>query len=140
MEHSQIPIWQASRHKGGVNSVDGIGGGESGGMRVGEIGESKVKGRKYGGELGSGGADKQVLVWDFRQKEKPVCSFEGKSECWGVSFGEEEEERRLGASFSDGTVSVFDLRANKLFSQFSFPNSKGVCIHLYFQLYYTLIT
>lgn len=54
--------------------------------------------------------------------------FEGKTDCWSVSLFDDltDPNRFVSCGFSDGTVNLYDMRANKLFSSHLFSNSKGI--------------
>ena len=92
--HTEIPLFYTNKHKGVINSIDGIGGGEY------------KEDLKMAPELVTGGQDKIINVWDIRQKDKPVLSYEGKTDCWSVCFCDNinEPNRYVAAGFSDGKL------------------------------------
>lgn len=96
--------------------MDAIGGGESSLERV------------NAPEIATGGQDKMINIWDIRQKERPVLNFEGKTDCWSVALFDDlnDPNRFVASGFSDGTVNIYDLRANKLYSSHILSNSKGI--------------
>ena len=119
------PTWEVKAHTGIVNAIDGVGGKADG----------------HGApELVTGGRDGCVRVWDPRQKDAPVASFEpppappsdgvpaATRDCWAVAFGNSSDnaERCVAAGYDNGDVKVFDLRAGGAV-RFETNVRNGVC-------------
>ena len=123
------PVFDAKAHASIINCVDGAGGPRRG----------------YGApEVATAGRDGRVCVWDPRQKDVPVASFEPSSaggadaggggaaaapsrDCWCVAFGGSynDSERSVLAGYDNGDVKLFDLRFGKVRWETNVQN--GVC-------------
>lgn len=107
----------AQAHSSIINSIDGAGGPTAG----------------YGApEVVTGGRDGRVCVWDPRQEDAPVASFEPAGagdarDCWSVAFGNSynDDERSVLAGYDNGDVKLFDLRTNAVRWETNVRN--GVC-------------
>jgi WD40 repeat protein len=118
LERLSLPIWHVKKaHDTIVNAMDGCGG-----LNIG-----------YGApEIVTGGRDGRVRIWDQRQKDDPVVSFDPKTgdvarDCWTVAFGNSynDEERCVLAGYDNGDVKLFDLRVGKVRWQTTLSN--GIC-------------
>ncbi|KAL3137434.1 Dynein axonemal assembly factor 10 [Trebouxia sp. C0010 RCD-2024] len=117
LEHTKEPVYTATAHASIINQIDGSGGQSNG----------------FGPpEMVSCGSDGCVRVWDVRQDDQPVSSFEPLKgsqarDCWCVAFGNSynDEERCVLAGYDNGDVKMFDLRTNKLRWEGNVRN--GVC-------------
>ena len=122
------PVFEAAAHASIVNAIDGVGGARRG----------------FGApEIATAGRDGRVCVWDPRQKDDPVSSFEPSSraseagndsaatpaprDCWCVAFGGSynDAERSVLAGYDNGDVKLFDLRFGKVRWETNVKN--GVC-------------
>jgi len=117
LERSDKPVMDVKAHTSIVNAIDGVGGTNKG----------------YGApEICTCGRDGAVRVWDARQKDAPVASFEPKTgaaarDCWSVAFGNSfnEHERCVLAGYDNGDVKLFDLRTGTVRLETNVGN--GVC-------------
>ena len=117
LERSDKPVMDVKAHTSIVNAIDGVGGTNKG----------------YGApEICTCGRDGAVRVWDARQKDAPVASFERKTgaaarDCWSVAFGNSfnEHERCVLAGYDNGDVKLFDLRTGTVRLETNVGN--GVC-------------
>lgn len=122
------PLYSASAHKGIVNCMDAIGGGNM--INCGAP------------EIVTGGADGFVKVWDLRQPTTPVACISSSlsssaktnelcasssRECWSVAFGDsyDNEERSVCAGYDNGDVKMFDLRKMRVRWETNVKN--GIC-------------
>jgi WD40 repeat protein len=71
-------------------------------------------------------------VWDVRQKDAPVASFEpaeniAARDCWAVAFGNSfnDDERSVLAGYDNGDIKLFDLRTGTVRLETNVGN--GVC-------------
>ena len=122
------PAWTAAgAHAGGVACLDGVG--------------ARTSGAHGAPELATGGVDGVLKVWDVRQRDAPVASFQPPAaaeaespagpggrravECWSVSFGDSHGavDRVVAAGYSTGAVRLFDLRAGRLRWETSCPSA-----------------
>lgn len=118
-------IHEYEAHKGIINCIDAIGGGNMIGCGAPEI--------------VTGGADGFVKVFDLRQQKSPVACMSASStkenekpatfsrECWTVAFGDSynNEERTVCAGYDNGDVKMFDLRKMQVRWEANVKN--GVC-------------
>lgn len=117
LEKLSVPVYHVQAHSTIINAIDGCGG-----LNIG-----------YGApELVTGGRDGRVCIWDKRQVEHAVMSFEPeKSEtardCWTVAFGNSynDEERCVLAGYDNGDIKLFDLRVGRVRWETSMKN--GIC-------------
>ena len=117
LDRSDKPVMDVKAHTSIVNAIDGVGGTNKG----------------YGApEICTCGRDGAVRVWDARQKDAPVASFEPKTgaaarDCWSVAFGNSfnEHERCVLAGYDNGDVKLFDLRTGTVRLETNVGN--GVC-------------
>ena len=117
LERSDKPVMDVKAHTSIVNAIDGVGGTNKG----------------YGApEICTCGRDGAVRVWDARQKDAPVASFEPTTgaaarDCWSVAFGNSfnEHERCVLAGYDNGDVKLFDLRTGTVRLETNVGN--GVC-------------
>eukprot|EP01018_Ginkgo_biloba_P006858 Gb_33425 [translate_table: standard] len=117
LEKLSTPVFHVKAHETIINAIDGCGG-----LGIG-----------YGApEIVTGGRDGCVCVWDQRQKDDPVASFEPETkdaarDCWTVAFGNSynDEERCVLAGYDSGDIKMFDLRTGKIRWETSVNN--GVC-------------
>ena len=117
LERAEKPVMDVKAHTSIVNAIDGCGGAHRG----------------YGApELVTAGRDGCVRVWDVRQKDAPVASFEpadgvAARDCWSVAFGNafNDDERCVLAGYDNGDVKLFDLRTGTVRCETNVGN--GVC-------------
>jgi len=117
LERFDTPLMDVKAHTSIVNAIDGVGGAHKG----------------YGApELVTAGRDGCVRVWDVRQKDAPVASFEpadgvAPRDCWSVAFGNSfnDTERCVLAGYDNGDVKLFDLRTGTVRCETNVGN--GVC-------------
>ena len=117
LERADAPVMDVKAHTSIVNAIDGCGGAHRG----------------YGApELVTAGRDGCVRVWDVRQKDAPVASFEpadgvAARDCWSVAFGNafNDDERCVLAGYDNGDVKLFDLRTGTVRCETNVGN--GVC-------------
>lgn len=99
--------FRVKAHKEIINSVEGIGGLDTG----------------YGApEILTGSRDGSVKLWDPRQStpvlvlEPTTKEDEIKPDCWTVGFGNSynNSERVIAAGYDNGDLKLFDLKTNSL--------------------------
>ncbi|EFJ31601.1 hypothetical protein SELMODRAFT_87329 [Selaginella moellendorffii] len=117
LERLGYPVYHCKAHETIINAIDGVGG----------------SGLGFGApEIVTGSRDGRVCVWDPRQKDEPVSSFEPERadaarDCWTVAFGNSynDEERCVAAGYDNGDIKLFDLRTGSVRWQTTVRN--GVC-------------
>jgi WD repeat-containing protein 92 len=128
LERFDTPVMDVKAHTSIVNAIDGVGGAHKG----------------YGApELVTAGRDGCVRVWDVRQKDAPVASFEPAEgvagrDCWSVAFGNSfnDDERCVLAGYDNGDVKLFDLRTGTVRCETNVGNKFVVtCLESQFSVY-----